>query len=235
MYDDQIAVIREKAKQKRYKKPAHKDLNLESIQYSLWDILEACAEVEYYFEGDDTDLFSELVGGDDQFQEFKFMFSGLSADCEQMMDDLKDGWVPRFFDTFFAALSDHSQTMLGWDTYENDYFGLEPGFESEIAIKEAKKKLQQYTKADLIEAASQCFLIAVNFLSLRSRYEDLKASMDIIRETNKAELDVLRHINELYQKADEVSKGFRYDWKHEVIDLQKLIDSIDPQSRIWLQ
>ena len=198
------------------------------MEYVLAHIIQACIDI-YYDEQSDIEEY-----GEDNFEKFEEeLLAGMSKENREAFLQQKKEWE-RDNHTPDKSVN-FPFSMLGWDTYENDYFGLEPGFESEIAIKEAKKKLQQYTKADLIEAASQCFLIAVNFLSLRSRYEDLKASMDIIRETNKAELDVLRHINELYQKADVVSKGFRYDWKHEVIDLQKLIDSIDPQSRIWLQ
>ena len=94
---------------------------------------------------------------------------------------------------------------------------------------------QRCTKEEILDGASLCFRIAVNYLSLKSRYEDLKASMDIIRERNRAELDALHKINEVYEKADKASDGFRFTWEKEVATLDKLIDAIDPYSQIWLQ
>lgn len=237
MTEAQIAVIREKARNKRYKKPLNMDFNIESILTNLYDMSSECCDVQYYFEADDPDLLSDLLGGDDQLQEFKVMFSDLSAQCEQMNEDLRDPFlfIPKWFDAFFAGISDDSQTMLGWDSFEQDYFGLLPGFESREAISEARKKVERCTKEEILDGASLCFRIAVNYLSLKSRYEDLKASMDIIRERNRAELNALHKINEVYEKADKASDGFRFTWEKEVATLDKLIDAIDPYSQIWLQ
>lgn len=44
---------REKAKNLRYKKPIAKNLNLDAIQNALWEISEACYDVQYYMDGDD--------------------------------------------------------------------------------------------------------------------------------------------------------------------------------------
>ena len=234
MYDEQINIICEKARMKRYKKPISKEFNLDAIQDTLYDISSECYDVEYLFEADD-ELFSDLLGGDDQLREFKFMFSDLSVSCEQMITDIKDVYLPKWFDIFFAAMSDESCSMLGWDSYENDYLGLTDRFETRMAVEEAKKKLDRFTKSDLLDGARQFFRLVCNYLSLRSRYEDLKSSMDIIRGTNRAELDVLKHINELYEKADDASDGFTRQWQKEVLDFDKLIDEIDPYSQIWLQ
>lgn len=235
MTESQIAIMREKARNKRYKKPLNQELNIDSMLSCLYDISAECSDVEYYFEADDPDLQCELLGGEDQLREFKIMFSNLSVDCEQMLEDLRYSYLPDWFDTFFAGISDDSQPMLGWDAFETDYFGLDPGFESRLAIQEAKKKVVRHTKEEILDGASRCFRIAINYLSLKSRYEDLKASMDIIREKSRAELDALRQINEVYVRADDASDGFRYRWCKEVRALDKLIDAVDPYSQIWLQ
>lgn len=44
---------------------------------------------------------------------------------------------------------------LGWDSYEHDYFGID-GMDV-FAEDEAKKKLKQMTKDELIQAIRQCF------------------------------------------------------------------------------
>ncbi|NBH28445.1 hypothetical protein D3Z60_22495 [Lachnospiraceae bacterium] len=41
------------------------DLNLESIQEALWDISEACCDVQYYVDCDDGSLLNALDGNED--------------------------------------------------------------------------------------------------------------------------------------------------------------------------
>ena len=235
MTDEQISIISDKARQKRYKKPINRDFNLDAIRSNLGEIYWECNDVEYYFEADDSEMLSDLLGGEEQLHEFKFMFSDLSADCDQMLEDLREAWCQEWFDIFFAAIADDSQTLLGWDSFESDYFGLMDRYESNLAIEEARTKMGRITKADILDGARQCFRIAFNYLSLKSRYEDLKSSMDIIRQTNKAELDAISHVNEIYDKADEASQGFKYEHNDEVRALNRLLNAIDPYSRIWLQ
>lgn len=44
MIDNEVK--RENARQLRYKKPIAKGLNLDDIRNSLWDIMEACGDVQ---------------------------------------------------------------------------------------------------------------------------------------------------------------------------------------------
>ena len=45
---EQKSTKQEKAKNLRYKKSIANGLNLDDIKNSLWDIQEACADVQYY-------------------------------------------------------------------------------------------------------------------------------------------------------------------------------------------
>ena len=148
---------REKARLLRFKKPAVKDLNLAAIQYKLTEIEEACADVRWYCDSEDgwDTLLNALDGDDDDAWEFKTAFANLAGDCEQMREDMDrlDDWdydnlVGDRFDLFFAGIGadDVGGGMLGWDSYESDYFGLEPGWESRAAEKEAREKLERLTK-----------------------------------------------------------------------------------------
>lgn len=69
-----------KAKNLRYKKPIAKGLNLCAMKEALWDMQEACDEVQYYMDGDDDTLINALDGDEDDAVEFKMMFAGLSAE-----------------------------------------------------------------------------------------------------------------------------------------------------------
>lgn len=80
---------RRKARELRFRKPIVKNINLETIQQELWDIIEACDEVRYYFDEDDDTLINALDGNEDEAHEFKMMFADLSAECERMQEDME--------------------------------------------------------------------------------------------------------------------------------------------------
>lgn len=218
------------ARQRRYRKPICRDMNFEAICNELDEIQEACEDVHWFTEDDDNSLLDELIGGEEESYEFKMMFSDLCAECEQMQDDLREQWVPECFDIFFVAAQggDEFGGYLGWDSYEQDYFGIDAM--DSFAEKEAADKLMQMTKKDLIEAMRQCFRIFSSFIALRSRYEDLKASMDIIRGQNAGFLQMVKQINELYDKA---SEGNFREWNDSTKRYDMMLENM-PQIE-WLK
>lgn len=222
-----------KSRQLRYKKPIVKDLNLQSIYEELWDIQEECENVHWYYETDDDTLLNALDGDEDEAYEFKMMFGDLCAECDQMLTDLKEEWVPKCFDLFFVAIGAGEDLggLLGYDTYEQDYFGLDC---SDIfAEDESKKALKQLTKDNLIAAARQCFRIYQSFIALRHRYDCLKAAMDILKDQNTGQLQMVKQIEETYEKAEKESFGFRYQWCQTVIQLDRFLDNLPQEA--WLQ
>ena len=202
----------EKAKALRYRKPAVKDLNLASIQEQLTEIEEAW--------------------------EFKLAFSDLEGECERMREDLDrltewdyDDLVGDHFDVFFAGIGAASVGggLWGFDEYEGDYFGLEPGWESEAAEREAAEKLKRLTKDKLIGLTGVAFRIAVNFLSLRHRYDNLKAAMDILREQNTALLQQVKAIEEAYEAATRSE----YEWENDTGRFDALLRALP--DRAWIE
>lgn len=192
-----------KARNLRYKKPIVKNLNLEFITQDLWDIQEKCEEVRWYTDSDDGNdsLINALDGDEDEAYEFKMAFADLCAECEKMFDDLKDEWVPDCFDIFFvsAGAGKTYGELLGFDEWEQDYFGLDCG--EAFAEGEAKKKLKQMTKDELIAAARQCFKVYSAYMGLRNRYDSLAAAIDILRDKNTGILQTVKKIEELYEAA----------------------------------
>ena len=175
---------RTKASKIRYKKPIVKNLNLDRIKEELWDIQGECENVHWYFNADEETLINALDGDEEEEYEFKMMFADLCAECERMSEDLEEEWVPDCFDRFFVAVGagEDFGGLLGFDTYEQDYFGLT--CEEAWAEDESKKVLKRMTKDELIEAARQCFRVYQSFIALRHRYDCLKAAMDILRDQN---------------------------------------------------
>ena len=152
----------------------------------------------WYTDGDET-MLDELIGDEEESFELKMAFSTLDADCYQMIDDLDNQWIPECFDDFFAGIAQGK--MIGYDSYEGDYFGLDDGYETELAQQEARERLKRYTKDQLIDAYRTCFRVMVNYMAIRSRYDGLKSYIDILNGQNTGFLATVKRIEELYEKA----------------------------------
>lgn len=225
-------VKRLKARNLRYKKPIAKGLNLDDIRKSLWDISEACSDVRYCIDCDDETLLTTLDGDEGDVYEFKMMFSTLSAECEQMQYDLENEYIPEYFDLFFAS-ADKGGEMLGFDTYEGDYFGL-GSYESRLANEEATKKIKTLTKDQLIEAIQCCFGIYQAYIGLTYRYDCMKSAMDILRSENTEHLQIVKQIEELYEKADEETEGFKYCFRDSALKkIDRLLENMPQEA--WVQ
>lgn len=224
---------RERARQLRYRKPIAKNLNLDSIKEELWDIQNECEEVRWYFDTDDDTLVNALDGDEDEAYEFRMMFADLCAECDHMVRDLNEEWVPDCFDRFFVAIGagEYYGGILGFDTYEQDYFGI--CCTEAFAEDEAKKVLKQMTKDDLIAAARQCFRVYHSYMALRHRYDCLKASLDILRAQNTGYLQMVKRIEEVYDKAELESCHFKYMGCKEVMELDIIFDNLPQEA--WVQ
>lgn len=221
-----------KAMNLRYKKPIAKGLNLDAIRNSLWDISEACGDVQYYIDSDDETLLNALDGDEDDAYEFKMMFSTLSAECEQMQYDLGNEYIPEYFDLFFAAVNKGGE-MLGFDTYEGDYYGL-GSFESTYANEEAVKKIKVLTKDKMIETMQCCFRVYQAYIGLTYRYDCIKSAMDILRSENTSYLKMIKEIEELYENADGETEGFKYCWNGSTLKkLDRLLENVPQEA--WIQ
>lgn len=221
---------RQKARQLRYKKAVVKNLNLETIQQDMWDIIEECENVRWYWEEDDDSLINALDGDEDEAEEFKMMFADLIADCERMQEDMQYTYIPECFDDIFTAIGagDVGGGLIGWDAYEGDYFGFDAS--DSAAEEESKKRLMRLTKQELIEVSRHCFRIMYSYLGLKDRFTSLKAAMDILKSENTAHLKVVKEFEEVYEKAN--AEGF-YCWNDATKRLDKLAEMMPPT--VWLQ
>lgn len=224
-----------KAKQLRYKKPIVRDLNLETIQEELWDIQEECENVRWYFDTDEDTLINALDGDEDEAYEVKMMFADLCAECDQMRGDLNEEWVPDCFDRFFVAIGagEDFGGLLGYDSYEQDYFGL--SYTDAWAEDESKKVLKRMTKDEIIASSRQCFRVYQSFIALRYRYDCLKAAMDILRDQNTGYLQMVKQIEEVYEKADKETEGFKrtFGRRSALNELDRLVENMPQEA--WIQ
>lgn len=222
-----------KARQMRYKRPIVKNLNLDTIIQDLWDIQEECEDIRWYTDSEDgTDsLINALSGDEDEAYEFKMAFADLCAECDRMMNDLDDEWVPECFDIFFVSIGagELEGELLGWDSFEQDYFSISCA--DSFAEDEAKKKLKQMTKDNLIAAARQCFKIHHAYIGLRNRYDNLKAAIDILRDQNTGYLQVVKEIEKLYEDASK-DKWSRNEYSKESREWKRYTDALPPEA--WI-
>lgn len=222
-----------KAIQLRYKKPIVKDLNLETITQDLWDIQEECENVRWYTDSEDGEdsLINALDGNEDEAYEFKMAFADLCAECERMFEDLREEWVPECFDILFVAAGagDAGGGLLGWDSFEQDYFGI--SCTDDYAEDEAKKKLKQMTKDDLIAAVRQSFKVYHAYIGLRNRYDSLKAAIDILRDQNTGYLQVVKEIEKLYEKVSK-DKWSRHEYSQDSREWKRYTDALPQEA--WI-
>ena len=234
---------REKARALRYRKPAVLEFHWDGIEEQLTEIEEECAEVHWYCDSEDgwDTLLNAMDGDSDDAGEFKIAFAELEGECELMRMEMNqisdwDATLDDHFDLFFAGIGADrvGGGMLGFDTFEGDYYGLEPGWESIKAEEHAAEQLKRLTKDQLLRLMGQAFRVAVQFLALRSRYADLKAAMDILREQNTSLLKQVRKIEELYDTAE--ARGFsKYDWDRGEDEeaLDRLLNALP--ERAWIE
>ena len=214
---------RDKAKNMRYKKAVCTELNLESIQNGLCDMEETCSNFRYYIEQDDGTMLDELIGDEEESWELRSAYSMLSADCEQMHDDMENEFVPEFFDDFFGSIA--QQKMMGFDRYEGDYFGL-TSYEEQWAREECQKRLMTRTKAEIIDAYGICFRIAVNYISLKNRYDSLQAYTEILNGVNSGVLATVKRLEEIYD--EQIEKRWP-EWR----EFDNLTEALPPEA--WIQ
>lgn len=218
-----------KAIQLRYKKPIVKDINLWTIQEELDEISYECDDVRYYWETDDDTLLNALDGDEDEAYEFRMAFADLCAECDQMREDLQNEYVPECFDLLFVAAGagEHGGGYLGWDSWEQDYFGL--NCTDEFVTGQAAKKLKQMTKDQIIECMGACLKVLYAYLGLRYRYDSLKAAFDILRDENTGILKITKKIDELYDQCE--AERF-YKYSKPVKEFESLLEAL-PQEH-WL-
>ena len=214
-----------KAKNLRYKKPIVRDLNYQKILDELYEMQEACDCVRY-FESDEENLDNALDGDEDEAYEFKIAFADLETELERFAEDLQEAFVGEYFDTFFpAAGADYAGGFLGWDTYEGDYFGLEP-YQYAWAQDEAAQKLMRLTKKELLEAAGICLKVAHQYMAIRYRYDCLDAAIETLRGINMDRIKAVKGVEEWYERAEESSCHFQFKYGKEINELEKYLREI---------
>lgn len=217
----------QKAKNLRFKKPLVEELNLEQIRINLAEMDEACSNIRWYL-GREVDELEELMGEDDAI-EFKASFGVLANDIERIQEETGDIWVPEYFDDFMAAVHPDGRGILGYDSWEEDYFPLST-YQTEAACREASERLQRKTKREIIDCAHIAMGIVCQYMAVKYRFDSLSAAFDVLMERSEQQLRAVREIEEAWAAAEQ--DDF-VDWKDSTRRLDRLLDSMP--DRIWTE
>lgn len=140
-----------KAKELRFKRPALEDMDYNSLVSSLQEIQDDCIDIQYTV-ADDDKLIAALDGDDEEAYEFKMAFAELENNAFKLAEAIEN---PVFeeaeeeYDDCTVSLVGDIYNLIGYDTYEKDYYKL-TSYESEYATSEAGKRLMRKTKADML-------------------------------------------------------------------------------------
>lgn len=83
----------------------------------------------------------------------------------------------------------------------------------------------------MIAAARQCFRVYSAYVGLRSRYDSLKAAIDILRDQNTGYLQVVKEIEKLYEVAA-AEQGRYAKYSKECREFERYTDALPPEA--WI-
>lgn len=183
-----------------------------------------------FFEDDGDNLLAAMDGDEDAVYEFKMAFAELEAKCDSLYDAIKDDYgIGEYFDDCTVALIGNRYRLVGYDSYEEDYYNLS-SFDSELAASEAGKRCCRWTKAELLSKIGQCMGIVLAFFDLRQSYDYLKATMDFLRDENTSVLQIIKDIETSYEEAEKE----RFDkYAAPTHKFERLISQLP--DRIWIE
>ena len=204
-------------------------MGYDAIRDELYEISEACSDIQYFIDGDDETLLNALDGDEDDEYEFKMAFSDLSAKTEQLLGAISEWDIRDEYDDCTVALIGNRYKAVGYDAFEEDYYSL-TSFECGLAKTERGKRLMRHPKAEMVSIIGQNLGILVAFLDLRQTYDYLKATFDILRDENTSMLKTIKEIDAAYTAA--VDADFSA-WSDDTKRFNRLLDSLP--ARAWLE
>lgn len=168
-------------------------MGYDEIQTELYDMSSACDEIRWA-EGNCTE--PVLDGDEDEGAGYRMEFSELESAIDRLSEQLCQV-EPDVFDDCTVGLIGNRYNLIGYDSYEEDYFSL-CSWDRDRAVTAAGKRLMRQTKADMIATIGQCVGILLAFYDVRQRYDYISAALNVVLGQNLDELHTVRSIEEAY-------------------------------------
>jgi hypothetical protein len=164
--------------------------------------------------------------GNDRAEDFHIFFTDVSARAERLLEllyeyreyfyeeDKEDGF--RGWNDLMVVLLGGNRRVLGWDSEELDYESLFRrgwgDYGEECAIEEASKRLERFTKKELIDRWHKVAVILTTYFELCAAYDGLNAALDYLENDGLTKSEELtRDIECAYNNLWAYDK---YDKKH---------------------
>lgn len=221
-----------------YKRAMVEELNLFEIQNRLTDMMEACSNIHYAFDDDET-LISAFDGNEDEAHEFIMTFTDLDIEIERLYESFEEMYGYRDdpekeFNDVTVALIGEWFRILGFDSYREDYFGFESHYLEDISVEESQKRIMRKTKKEMLGEIGRTMAFLIKYIDVKSRYESMKATVDIFRDENVAVLGVIKSINDKYNELfDKEGKLERWHKEKEIREFDKMAAELP--EKYWVE
>lgn len=221
-----------------YKRPMVNELNYFEINESLMDMAEVCSNIHYAFDDDET-LINAFDGNEDQAHEFIMTFSDLDSEVERLYESFEEMYryeddPERKFNDMTVSLIGEWFKLLGFDSYRNDYFSFDNPISEEVAADESRKRIMRKTKKEILDEIGLTMALIIRYIDIKSRFECMKATIDIFQDENVAVLGVIKDINDKYKGLFDKS-GELDDWHKgkEIREFDKIVN--DLPEKYWVE
>lgn len=199
-----------------WKKSMLDHLNLDEIRDYLWEI------------SDNGDMYGYDGGDEGYYQDYKDLFDDLSGMAYNLWETLDEGYgsIDENWDDMTVALLGDTHTVLGFDTVENDYYHMVNGYEEDIAVEEAEKRIMRLTKQEIIKTFRRVLGTLLSLYDIKTAHDCLTSIVQELDERGAILEQKNQEINRLY--AD-------YSGSGDSEELDKIIEHISPKSRMWVE
>lgn len=221
-----------------YKRAMVEELNLFEIQNCLTDMMEACSNIHYAFDDDET-LINAFDGNEDEAHEFILTFTDLDAEIERLYESFEEMYGYRDdpekeFNDVTVALIGEWFRILGFDSYREDYFGFESHYLEDFSVEESQKRIMRKTKKEMLGEIGRTIAFLIKYIDVKSRYEYMKAAVDIFQNENIAVLGVIKSINDKYKELfDKSGKLDRWNKEKQIREFEKIVEGLP--EKYWVE
>ena len=221
-----------------YKRAMVEELNLFEIQNYLMDMMESCSNIHYAFDDDET-LINAFDGNEDEAHEFIMTFTDLDVEIERLYESFEEMYGYRDdpekeFNDVTVALIGEWFRILGFDSYREDFFGFESHYLEGISVEESQKRIMRKTKKDMLDKIGKTMAFLIKYIDVKSRYEYMKAAVEIFQNENIAVYSTIKNINDKYKELfDKNGKLDRWEKEKQIREFDKIVEELP--EKYWVE
>lgn len=176
---------------KQAKTPIWKKSMLQNLYFDK--ILENLDEI-----ANNGDMYGYDTDETGYYLEYKPLFDELSANAYDLWEAMQESDIEANWDDMTVALLGETHTVLGFDAYEMDYFGM-LAWDERVAVSEATKRVERLTKRELILTFRRIMVALAAFWDIKAGHDCLTAIVDELDERSAIFERKETEINRLYQ------------------------------------